>query len=124
MDNKEFNELFRQRTKRFALMVIEFLETVPFNTATKVMSYQLCKASTSVGANFRAFTRGRSENERFSKICIVVEESDESSYWLELFWETPYGDKNLLKKLIPEGKEIEKVTTSIKDKMYQNKEGS
>jgi four helix bundle protein len=114
MTNEEFNEIFRRRTMDFALAVIQFLETVPFNTATKVMSFQLCKASTSVGANYRAFCRGRSRNERFSKICIVVEEADESVYWLELFELAKYGDQKLLDFLIPESKEITKIATSIK----------
>src|SRR6187431_2864315 len=92
MTNEEFNELFRRRTMAYALAVIEFLETVPNNTATRVMNYQFCKAATSVGANFRAFCRGRSKNERFSKICIVTEEADESLYWTELFGKTNYGD--------------------------------
>ena len=118
MTNEEFNEMFRKRTKAFALGVIKFLETVPFNTATRVMSFQLCKASSSVGANFRAYSRGRSKNERFAKICIVVEEADESQYWLEIFVETPYGDKDLLAELLPESVEIVKVTTSIKASSY------
>ena len=114
MTNSEFNEIFRKRTMHFAVKVIEFLETVPFNSATRVLSFQLGKAGTSVGANFRAFCRARSGNERYSKICIVVEESDESVYWLEIFAQTSYGDKALLVWLIPESIEITKITTSIK----------
>jgi four helix bundle protein len=81
MKNGEFNELFRQRTMVYAIAVIEFLETVPVKAATRVMSYQFGIGGTSVRANFRAFCRGRSKNERFAKICIVVEEADESLYW-------------------------------------------
>ncbi len=118
MNNEEFNELFRKRTMAFALKVIEFLEAIPFNSVTKVLSNQLCKAGTSVGANWRAFCRARSKNERFAKICIVVEEADESQFWLELFERTKYGDKSLLAQLMLECKEIVKVTTRIKDSLY------
>ncbi len=114
MTNAEFNEMFRQRTMNFALKVIQFLESVPFNSATRVMSYQLCKAGTSVGANFRAFCRGRSKNEHHAKICIVVEEADESVFWLQLFALAKYGDQKLLEWLIPESIEITKIATSIK----------
>ncbi|HJW28881.1 MAG TPA: four helix bundle protein, partial [Saprospiraceae bacterium] len=113
------NTLFRERTKQFAIGVIAFIETIPFNTATRILTYQLGKAGTSVGANFRAFTRGRSKNERFAKICIVVEEADESIYWLEIFSGTPYGDKTQEKYLMAEGTEILKVTTKIKDSMFK-----
>ena len=119
MTNEEFNDLFRNRTKKFALQIIAFLESVPFNTATRVMSYQLSKSGTSVGANFRAFCRGRSAKERFAKICIVVEEADETLYWLELFNETSYSRKYNLKPIMDEGIEIIKVTTSIKDTIYK-----
>ena len=117
MTNEEFNELFRKRTMEFAVRIIEFLETIPFNSATRVMSFQLSKAGTSVGANFRAFCRGRSKNEKFSKICIVVEEADETLYWLEIFSTTAYGDKQLLKWLSSEGLEILKVVSKIKFNM-------
>ena len=120
MNNQEFNDLFRYRTKKFAVAIIDFIESIPFNTATRILTYQLGKSGTSVGANFRAFCRGRSQNERFAKICIVVEEADESVYWLEVFSETKYGDKNQIKNLLSEGTEILKVTTKIKDKMYSS----
>ena len=121
MTNEEFNEYFRKRTMAYALAVIKFLETVPNNTATRVMNYQFCKAATSVGANFRAFCRGRSKNERFSKICIVTEEADESLYWTELFAKTNYGDKAKLAWLAVEGLEITKISGSIRDTMYLNR---
>jgi four helix bundle protein len=114
MTNAEFNEMFRKRTMMFALNVIQFVETVPNNPATRVMTYQLVKAATSVGANFKAFCRGRSKNEHHSKICIVVEEADESVFWLQLFELTKYGDQTLLVWLIPESIEITKIATSIK----------
>jgi four helix bundle protein len=117
MTNAEFNEIFRNRTKTFAVNALLFLSKVPFNTGTKIMSYQLGKSATSVGANFRAFCRGRSKAEKFSKICIVVEEADESVYWLDLFRETNYGDKEELKKLAIEALEILKVTSKIKSSL-------
>lgn len=114
MTNAEFNEIFRQRTKSFAVAILKFISTVPFNTATKIMSYQLGKSGTSVGANFRAFCEGRSKNEKYSKICIVVEEADECLYWLELFLETGVGEAGEVNILRMEAEEIVKVTSKIK----------
>lgn len=114
MTNAEFNELFRNRTKRFAVRILKFISTVPFNTATKIMTYQLGKSATSVGANFRAFCRGRSKAEKYAKMCIVVEEADECEYWIELLRETNYGDIVELKWLINEALEILKVCQKIK----------
>lgn len=117
MTNAEFNELFRKRTKGFAVRTLNFLSEVPFNTATKVMSHQLAKSGTSVGANFRAFCRGRSKAEKYSKICIVVEEADECVYWIELFEETGFGNKQELKWLGSESLEILKVCSKIKSSL-------
>lgn len=117
MTNAEFNEMFRNRTKNFALDVLKFLEHVPFNTSTKILSHQLGKSATSVGANFRAFCRGRSRNEKYAKICIVVEEADECLYWIDLFAEFSYGDANKLKNLSAESMEILKVTAKIKSSL-------
>lgn len=117
MTNAEFNEVFRGRTKAFAVRVLRFLEDVPFNTGTKILSYQLGKSVTSVGANFRAFCRGRSRAEKFAKICIVVEEADETVYWIDLFTETGYGDEAELHLLAAEAVEILKVTSKIKSSL-------
>ena len=118
MTNKEFNESFRNRTKKFAVAIIKFIEKIPFNSATRTLTYQLGKSGTSLASNFRAFCLARSRNERFAKICIVVEETDESVFWLIMFDETGYGDKNELKYLLTEGMEILKVTNKIKQRLY------
>ncbi|MEO5906176.1 MAG: four helix bundle protein [Saprospiraceae bacterium] len=119
MTNKEFNELFRSRTKKFALQVIDFLDGLSYSSTNQILSKQLCKSATSAGSNFRAFCRGRSKNEMFAKICIVVEEADETIYWLELFLEGNCGKKDVVRALLSEGIEISKVTTKIKDTMYR-----
>ena len=84
------------------------------------MGTQLLKAGTSVGSNYRAFTRARSQNERFAKICIVAEEGDETPYWLELFMVSKYGDKEEIKSMITEGNEILKVCSKIKNSLYKS----
>ena len=61
-----------------------FCDSLKANKASSVITYQLVKSATSTGANYRAACRARSKKEFFSKICIVVEEADESEYWLEI----------------------------------------
>ena len=118
MDNAEFNSLVCERTFAFAKMILHYVEDLPFNTSTKVTGGQLLRAGTSVGANFRAFCRGRSKNEKFSKICIVVEEADETLYWLKLFESSKYGNKEEIIAMYKEGDEILKITSSIKNGLY------
>ncbi len=78
------NENLKQRTKKFALDVIKLVETLPNDRTSHVLGGQLLRAGTSVGANYRAACRARSAADFISKIGIVEEEADESSYWIEL----------------------------------------
>ena len=78
----------RQRTKTFALRVINLVEALPKTTAAAVLGKQLLRSATSVGANYRAACRARSKAEFIAKMGIVLEEADECGYWLELLSES------------------------------------
>ena len=75
------NELLR-RTRQFAVRVFKIVEKFPQSKATDVVAYQLLKASSSVAANYRAVNRAKSKIDFRNKIKIVLEESDESNFWL------------------------------------------
>ena len=121
MTEKEiFIENLKKRTKKFAVDVILFCDSLIESKASSVITYQLVKSATSVGANYRAACRGRSKAEFFSKICIVVEESDESEYWLEVIQETNLSkDNNELTRLLNEANEISKIMTKAKSSSYK-----
>ncbi|PRY83796.1 four helix bundle protein [Mongoliibacter ruber] len=101
--------LLKQRTKRFALDIIELVEFLPKVLSAKIISYQLVKSATSVGANYRAVCRARSDNEFISKMQIVLEEVDESGYWLELIQEKAWAD---VTKLLQEANELTAIFVS------------
>ena len=117
MTNQEFNILFRDRTRKFAVHIFHFLNGLPRTNSSRIIGYQLGKAGSSVGANFRAFCRGRSKREKFAKICIVVEEADEVEYWLLILLDLKLGDQLKLKDLLSEALEIIKITSKIKSKL-------
>src|SRR5438552_13040131 len=72
------------RTKKFALATIKFCETLPKDETSRVLGRQLLRSGTSVGANYRAAHRAKSKADFISKMGTVLEESDESAYWIEL----------------------------------------
>ena len=74
----------RDRTKRFALDVIRFCRKLPRTDEARVIGRQLLRAGTSVGANYRGVCRARSDPEFIAKLGVVIEEADESAYWLEI----------------------------------------
>jgi four helix bundle protein len=74
----------KARTKAFALAIISMATKLPKTDVGRVISYQIIKSSTSVGANYRAACRGKSKADFIYKINMVEEEADETLYWLEL----------------------------------------
>ena len=121
MTNAEFNKQFCERTFEFARNIVFLIERLPYNTVTKKLGYQLCGSGTSVAANWRAFCRARSKNELFAKVCIVVEEADETVFWLQLLSTTSFGDKQKIQDLIHEASELLRITSTIKNKLYPPK---
>lgn len=120
MTEKEiFIENLKKRTKKFAVDIIVFCNSLKPSKASSVITYQLVKSSTSTGANYRAACRARSKAEFFSKICIVVEEADESEYWLEIINDTNLSnDKTELIRLTKEANEITRIMTKAKNSSY------
>ena len=72
------------RTKAFALDVARNINGLPKSLASDVLAKQLLRCATAVGANYRAACRAQSKAVFLAKLAIVVEESDECMYWLEL----------------------------------------
>jgi four helix bundle protein len=120
MTEKEiFIENLKKRTKKFATDTILFCNLLKECKASSVITYQLIKSATSTGANYRAACRARSKAEFFSKICIVVEEADESEYWFEIIKDTNLSNnKKELIRLQSEGNEITKIMTKAKHSTY------
>ena len=117
MKQEDFNTQFRQRTKKLALAIIKITSPLPYSDALGVMRKQVIRSSTSVASNFRAVCRGRSEKERFAKLCIVVEEADETVFWLEMLVEAEFLTSEMTSAMEQEAMEILKVMSSFKKRL-------
>lgn len=118
MKQEDFNEEFRTRTKRLALEIIKMIAPLPYSDALSVVRRQLVKACTSMAANFRSSCRTRSNNELYSKLCIVVEETDETVFWLEFMVDGEFLTMPIVAPKIAEAIEILKVMASFKKKNW------
>lgn len=116
----DFNQIFRDRTKNFSISIIKLLSPLPYSDALSIIRKQIIRSATSVAANYRAVSRARSDKERFAKICIVVEEIDETQLWLEIIEEIKYVDSEKLLAIKSECEELVKVMTTYKFKLSQN----
>lgn len=115
------SEELKIRTKKFALAVIKIVESLSKSKVVDVIGYQLLKSSTSVGANYRAACRARSQADFISKITIVEEEADESIYWLELLYEAELIKKEVVVNLIKEANELTAIFTASGKTAKRNK---
>jgi four helix bundle protein len=77
----------RTRTKQFALRIIKLVGALPKNIEGRAIASQLVRCGTSVAANYRAACRARSRPEFVAKMGVVLEEADETQFWLELIIE-------------------------------------
>ncbi len=115
----------KRRTSEFSVDVIKFIELLPRKRSLDVLSNQLIRCATSVGANYRSACRGKSTADFINKIVIVEEEADESIYWLELMEESGLVDPNSISALKKEANELTAIFTAIgktaKEKQRLNK---
>ena len=108
-------EELKNRTKKFAVEVIKLTELFPKNTAGYVISKQIIRSATSVAANYRASLRAQSQSHFISKLNIVLEETDESLFWLELSVESQLITQSSVEHLIKEANELTSIfAASIK----------
>jgi four helix bundle protein len=96
----------QNRTKQFHIDVIKLCETLPKNAAGFEIAKQLIRSAGSVGANYRATVRAKSKADFIYKIEIVLEEADESHYWLEIIRDASLSTGNELDRLIKEANEL------------------
>lgn len=104
-----FTELFKTRTKKNAIEIIQLFRSFPKKEEARIIGRQLIRCASSVAANYRAACRARSKAEFYSKLSICVEEADETVFWLEIATETNLYKPELLSQYKNESEEILKV---------------
>ena len=108
MDKRELQD----RTKEFALRVLTLVDALPSNAACRVISMQLVRSATSVGANYRSACRARSRAEFAAKLGVALGEADESLYWLELVRDGKLLPESKLSLLLQEADELTAILAS------------
>ena len=100
------SDLLKERTMQFALDVLRLIDTFPRTIAGDVIGHQLAKAATSTAANYRATCNARSRAEFIAKLGLVVEESDESEFWLDVSIRKPMVKREAGEPLRREANEL------------------
>jgi four helix bundle protein len=103
------NQELKERTMDFAVRVLMMVDALPKTTAGKTVGNQIARSGTSVAANYRAALRARSDADFINKITIVLEEADESGFWIELAEKAKLLPSKRLKALHQEAEELTKI---------------
>jgi len=96
----------KDRTKRFAVNIIELCRDLPTTVDGRAVGQQLIRCGTGVAANYRASCRARSRAEFIAKLGIVEEETDESLFWLELIVDSKLLPRNRVERLLIEADQL------------------
>ena len=111
---KQFEEL-QGRTRRFALRIIKLYRSLPKTDEARILGKQVLRSGTSIGANYRAACRARSRAEFVAKLGIVLEEADETAFWLELMQDAEIFPEGKLRQIVQEAKELVSIfVTSVR----------
>lgn len=114
------NEL-KKRTKQFALRILKLTAALPPTPEARIIRNQLSRSGTSVGANYRAVCRVRSKAEFIAKTGTVIEEADESCFWLELIIEGDFLPQSKVDALLKEANEITAIMTASRKTAEEGK---
>ncbi len=100
------------RTKQFALDIIKLWEALPKDETCRTLGRQLLRSGTSVAANYRAVCRAKSKLDFISKFGTVLEEADESAFWIELLVDSGKLRPDKAKRLLQEANELTAIAIS------------
>ena len=116
-------EEFKAKTKKAAITTIKLANKLPKTPAGFKMADQLIRSGTSVGANYRSACRGRSRAEMVAKLGIVLEEADETLFWLEVLVGSGLCSAAEVRELESEMDEILRMTVASINTMKQKPKG-
>ncbi len=103
----------RSRIRNFILKVISFAKLLPRDEVSRVLINQLLRSATSIGANFEESSEAESIKDIIHKMSIVMKETKETKYWLELIFESYPAINSATRQLIVESGELLRIFASI-----------
>ena len=96
----------KARTRKFALRIIRLFRALPKTAEAQIIGKQLLRSGTAVAANYRATCRARSRAEFLARIGVVVEEADETVFWMEMLTDSGTVPPARMQEIIREAQEL------------------
>ncbi len=111
--NEKKSNIIQDKSFEFAISVVELYKFLIGEKKEFVLSKQILRSGTSVGANVREALNAESKKDFIHKLAIAQKECDESIYWLELLKATDYIQDSEFDKLTDTANAILKILKSI-----------
>lgn len=118
--NVKTDNVIVNKSKNFAIRIVRLYQYLCGEKREFVLSKQLLRSGTSIGANVKEAVRGQSKADFISKMSIALKEASETEYWLELLYETDFLDRTQFDSIYADNQELLKILTSI---IKSSKEG-
>lgn len=107
------DNLIKEKTMQFAIRIVNLYKFLTENKKEFVLSKQLLRSGTSIGANVREAEHAQSRADFINKMSIALKEANETEYWLELLVQTHYIDQKQFDSINNDSIEINKILISI-----------
>ena len=105
--------LVKDKSKKFAVRIVRLYQYLIEEKREFVLSKQLLRSGTSIGANIHEALQGQSKADFIAKMSISLKEGSETEYWLELLFETDYLSEEQYTSIAEDCRELVKMLTSI-----------
>ena len=109
----ETENVIVKKSKDFALRIINMYNYLCAEKREYVMSKQILRSGTSIGANVREGVRGQTKPDFIAKMSVAQKEAEETCYWLELLYESGYINKSIFESMYRDNLEINRILASI-----------
>ena len=123
MKNQDNNAILN-KSKKFAIRCVNLYKYLCKEKSEFVMSKQLLRSGTSIGANIKEGIRAQTKSDFYAKLCIALKEASETEYWLELLYETDFIDKKQFDSIYADNNELLKLLMSIVKSSKERREGT
>ena len=114
------DNILLDKSKAFALRIIKMYKYLTEEKKEYILSKQVLRSGTSIGANAREASRGQSKADFYTKLYISLKEADETQYWLELLYESGYLPEKEYKTIYEECEELVRLLVSITKNQKKN----
>ena len=103
----------KDKSLDFAIRIVRLYKHISETNNEYILSKQLLKSGTSIGANVREAIGGQSKEDFIAKMHIALKEAYETEYWLELLYSTDYLAENEFKSIFTDCRELTNILASI-----------